>query len=366
MLDIDLPRHIAPDVLDRKLAEGWFRSGPVLLRADVLPIDERIHGLQHVRRPLGDEAPSRNQRKLLRRNRERFHCEIGPVEIRSAQRRLYEATKPRFTGFVCSRLSDLILGNPIVHVDRLECRVFDGERLVAASYMDVGRDSVASQLALHDPDYARFSLGFYTLLEEIEYARSTGRRYFYPGYVVPGLSTFDYKLRVGPLEYLDRAGRWRRRARPPRRLRHAEHQRGRLAALGRALAREGLAAERRFYPGFWLGHFHALAELTADYARHMVHYRCVDAREADEWVIVEYDGEADDYVMSRVRADDDIDFQEGMDPVEPADRSSEAHIAQPGVAEDGLNEFRALVYASQPLRSDSAAEIALAARRALA
>jgi arginine-tRNA-protein transferase len=56
---------------------------------------------------------------------------------------------------------------------------------------------------VYDPAYAKDSLGFTTMLAEVDHARKTGKRYFYPGYVLPGDSSMDYKRRIGPLEFFD-------------------------------------------------------------------------------------------------------------------------------------------------------------------
>jgi len=356
LFEVELLPRISPELLDRRLAAGWFRVGPLLMRADVMPIEDEIRGLLHIRLPLDRPTKSRSLRRLLRRNREQLRCEIGPPQIDAASRRLYEVTKPRFTGFVCSELHHLVYGEPLVDVERLACRVLDGDRLVAVSYFDVGETAIASQLALHDPEYARYGLGFYTMLEEIEYARASGRRFFYPGYVVPGMGSFDYKLRIGDVQYLDAAGRWRRRARPPVRMRSAERQRRRVAALGRALAQAGVPHGLRFYPGFWMGRVPGIPSPAGGYLRHEVHFRCGfdagdgDAGDENDRLVVEYDAQDDLFVMSRAHVDPDIDLLTGIDPFSD---------------HQGLQEVRALVYAQELARSASEHEIARAARRAV-
>ena len=45
--------------------------------------------------------------------------------------------------------------------------------------------------------YSKYSLGTYTLLKEAEYGKRTGRRWFYPGYILDKRSD-DYKLKLGP------------------------------------------------------------------------------------------------------------------------------------------------------------------------
>ena len=357
MFEVELHERISPDLLDRRLAAGWFRVGSLLMRADLMPIEGRILGLVHIRLPLEEPPVSRSQRRRLRRNRARFRCEIGPARIDAASRRLYEATKPRFTGFVCSELRHVVYGEPVVDVERLECRVLDGDRLVAVSYFDVGETAISSQLALHDPDYARHGLGFYTMLEEIEHARETGRRFFYPGYVVPGMSGFDYKLAIGDVEYMDASGRWRRRDRPPVRMRRAERHRSRVAALGRALARAGIPHGLRVYPGFWMGRMPELPAPAGGYLRHEVHFRCgaVNGDEAHR-LVVEYDGDDDVFVMSRARVDDSIDMLTGID----------APGGEPGLQQvQEVQEVQALVYVRELARGTSAQEIARAARHSL-
>ena len=40
----------------------------------------------------------------------------------------------------------------------------------------------------------KYSLGFYTMLLEIDFGIKSGAEYYYPGYVVPNYFKFDYKL----------------------------------------------------------------------------------------------------------------------------------------------------------------------------
>ena len=36
------------------------------------------------------------------------------------------------------------------------------------------------------------------MLKEVEYGKRTGRKWFYPGYILDKRSDFDYKLKLGP------------------------------------------------------------------------------------------------------------------------------------------------------------------------
>ncbi len=344
MFQFQIPQFIRAEMLDRRLAQGWFRTGPMLFRAEMLPLDEGIYSLVHVRLPIAEELPSRSRRRLLRRNRARFQLQIGPARVDDARRRLYELTKPRFTSVVASDLEPLVLGDPPGVFDTRECTVRDGDRLVAVSYFDVGRDSVASLLGLHDPEYARWSLGTYTLLEEIEHGRERGARFFYPGYVIPGLPVMDYKLRIGAVQYLE-GKRWRRRSVPPERGRAADRYNGRMQTLARALTREGVAFDARLYPGFWLGYVTELVSM--DLLRGLMLFRLGDPEREDELLLAEYSIEDGTFRICRASDELDIDLTDGYE--------WPATLA-------GTHELRALRCKEELFRSRSVQEVARAAR----
>ena len=88
--------------------------------------------------------------------------------------------------------------------DTREVRVWNGDRLVAFSWFDLGRESVQSLIGVYEPSMARQSLGFYTMLLEVQHALEQGLRFHYPGYVLPGdpamLST-KWKLQRAAKQY---------------------------------------------------------------------------------------------------------------------------------------------------------------------
>ena len=306
---VDAPTEPMPlDELDRRLAEGWFRSGPVLFRADMLYVSEDIRGLVQIRLPLDRREKHRSHRRLLRSNRKRFRIEIGPARVDEDRERLYELMKPRFVSPVSRELSSLVFGVGPDVFDTREIRVFDGERLVGVSYFDVGGESLASQLALYDPEYMGHSLGFYTMLEEIEFGRENGQRFYYPGYVIPGMSSFEYKLRIGAVQYLEANHRWRRRAEPPTCVKSVERHKRRIAALERSLNARGIQHERYVYPGFWIRYMSGIRIWGDDYLQAIVHTRCSKPDSTGYFIVIEYLAETDVFQLSRVRPDIDLDI----------------------------------------------------------
>jgi arginine-tRNA-protein transferase len=81
--------------------------------------------------------------------------------------------------------------------------VYEGSRLVAASFLDLGGEGVSSVYGIFDPVDSWRSLGILTMLYEIEYARERGCKYYYPGYACHEASPYDYKKQFDGLEWYD-------------------------------------------------------------------------------------------------------------------------------------------------------------------
>ncbi|MBV9215735.1 MAG: hypothetical protein JO053_06120 [Acidobacteria bacterium] len=98
--------------------------------------------------------------------------------------------------------------------------VFEAGRLIALSYFQSGERSSYGYYAFFDPNVQWRSLGILTMLLEIEYSKSQGNRYYYPGYSYQEPSRLDYKKRFHGLESYDWTGSWQ----PFERLKEADTQ----------------------------------------------------------------------------------------------------------------------------------------------
>lgn len=198
------PEVLRPQDLDAYLGEGWYRMGQSIFTTHFLFFDDEIYSAVWVRLPLRQFQFSKSNRKLIRRTEERFRCVIGPAVIDEEREELYQLYRDDFPGMIAPSLSDSLLDGEEANIyNTYEVAIYDDERLIALSYFDLGATALASIQGVYHPDYKKFSLGFYTLLAEIQFGIELGFAYFYPGYVVPGYPRFDYKLRIGPVEYYD-------------------------------------------------------------------------------------------------------------------------------------------------------------------
>jgi len=193
--------------MDQVWAAGWRHFGRYFFRYSTQPAPEG--GLQTItplRIALASCTFSKSQRRVLNKNAG-LRSEIAPAALDSELRALFQRHKQRFTHNIPDTL-ETFLGPDPSH-GPCECRmirVFDGPRLIAASFFDVGQQAASSIYALFEPEYARRSLGIYTMLLEIQHCQTSGLRWLYPGYATREPSVYDYKKQFRGMEYLEWGG----------------------------------------------------------------------------------------------------------------------------------------------------------------
>jgi arginine-tRNA-protein transferase len=74
--------------------------------------------------------------------------------------------------------------------------------------VDLGRESLSSVYFYFDPDRADLSPGVFSVLQEVELCRRTGRKYLYLGLFVKDCRHLAYKADYEPHERLI-GGAWR-------------------------------------------------------------------------------------------------------------------------------------------------------------
>ena len=206
------PDHLPPAELDQLLAGGWRPMGQQVYISDyALLADGQLHSTLCTRLPLEGYRFSKSLRQLRRRNDRQFQTHIGPGRITALHREVNHRYGEQFPDRYYPDLAFHLYNQAGRRVlDTRQVEVYEGSRLVAFSFFDVGTTSLYSKIGIYDPHYRQASLGIYTMLKEVEWALAHHRSYYYPGYVVPGYPGFDYKHRIGALEYLAiRSGAWR-------------------------------------------------------------------------------------------------------------------------------------------------------------
>ena len=162
---------IADWAMDQALAAGYFRNGAEYCSIHARYIGHRLASCVNLRLPIAGFAFKKRHRKLLKNNSLRFRIEVRPFvhnEEKEALWQRYKTTVHEW-GQVSQLEYHLLRGNPASGYRMHDLCVYDQGKLVAFSVFDQGISSLASLEAAYDPDYASYSLGFYTMLLEIQY-----------------------------------------------------------------------------------------------------------------------------------------------------------------------------------------------------
>jgi arginine-tRNA-protein transferase len=170
--------------------------------------------------------PSRSQRKVLRKNSD-VQVTLQPPSVSDEHVRLFNAYHADMTarrGWSHSRTSIEDYENSFL----VGLWPFAGEmlyhrrnELIGVGLVDVLDDAVSSVYFFHAPAWRPAAPGTFSILQEIEFCRATGRRYNYLGYWIPGCGSMTYKAHFGPHEILERYVEpheepvWSRTAAPP-------------------------------------------------------------------------------------------------------------------------------------------------------
>lgn len=207
LAQIEYPEILRPQDLDTYLVNGWFRMRQTIFTTNFLQFDQQFYSAIWLRVVLADYVPDKKYHTLKKLNKA-FKTEIkrSPVGGSSiAHELLYFEYRKSVSFDVSPSLKELLLGNdPISRFNTYEVNIYDGVTLIAAGFFDLGATSAAGISCIYHPAYKKYSLGKYLMYLKIEFCRQQQLQFFYPGYVVPGCTPFDYKLEVGKsaLEYL--------------------------------------------------------------------------------------------------------------------------------------------------------------------
>lgn len=183
--------------LDRLLATGYFRTGNYLMRTRVLYYNDEVLNTLHIRIELAKHEFSKSLKKILRKNNVLFTYHIQPYQITVEKEMLFREHRKRFKGNASASLSAFLFDNFNKNIfNTYEINIFHNGKLVGFSFFDLGVSSMASIIGVFDQQYHKYSLGIYSMLLEMEYAKSIQLKYYYPGYVAYEPSQFNYKLRL--------------------------------------------------------------------------------------------------------------------------------------------------------------------------
>ena len=190
--------------MDALWSGGWRHFGRVFFRySRQHTADGEPQHITPLRIDLKRWQPTKSQRRVLARNAD-LRWEMEPTKLDDDLRAMFQRHKARFRENIPETLENFLGEAP--ESGPCDCRmlrVFEGEMLLAASFLDVGQNAVSSVYAVFEPEAARRSLGTFTMLLELQFARDSGFEFLYPGYATQEPSAYDYKKQFTGVEWLD-------------------------------------------------------------------------------------------------------------------------------------------------------------------
>ena len=146
---------------------------------------------------------SKSQRIILRRNQDLIvKTRVPKTTIK--EKKVFKKHFQRVEPYGNSELTNFIppIGCPPFG---LKFRVYKPTKEnIATSFIHWGKEAVSATYCIYDPDESNGrSVGIFTMLLELEYARKMGAKYYYHGYAFDIPSSLDYKFNFNGLEYFD-------------------------------------------------------------------------------------------------------------------------------------------------------------------
>jgi len=193
-------KAFATAVIDR----GWRRFGKYFFH----PICEGCNECKSIRIDTQNYHYTKSQRKAIRRNAK---TKIIVQEPTLTQAHIdlynkYHAHKSQTDGWQHRNISQREYHENFVegaHDFGKEVLYIIDDNLVGVDLIDILEDGISSIYFYYDPDYARYSLGTFSLLYQIKLANILELPWIYLGYWVDGCKAFAYKPKFQPQEILD-------------------------------------------------------------------------------------------------------------------------------------------------------------------
>ena len=187
------------------LSKGWRKFGAYYFR----PACPACRDCTPLRVLTYEFQPTKSQRKNLRKN-EAIQVKFGPLTYSKRAYDIYvEHSRSRFDQE--SSLDSFLFNFYTPSCPALQSEYYLDDRLIALGFLDHGLDCLSSVYFVYDTDYAHLGLGTFSILKEIEYAKSMSLPYYYLGYYIRDCRRMNYKDRFEPREHFDwSSGIWRR------------------------------------------------------------------------------------------------------------------------------------------------------------
>ncbi len=196
--------NCSTEYCEHLIERGWRRFGSMFFR----PICETCTQCESLKVDVKNFAYSKSQRRVKRKNTDtKIH--IRKPKVSQEHLELFEKyhlhmkdkrewahnytdAKHYFASFVHG------------HGDfGYEVLYFIDNKLVGVDLVDILPNGISSIYFFYDPDYEQYSLGTYSMLQQIQIAKDNDLDWIYMGYYVKECQSLAYKSRYSPYKTLE-------------------------------------------------------------------------------------------------------------------------------------------------------------------
>ena len=187
---------------------GFRRSGRLIYQ----PVCEGCRACVQLRVPVATFVASASQRRCLRKNSD-LHVTVGAptstdekFELYQRYQRDWHLSLKQSDNDSRESFESFLYESPVESIEF--CYRAGSGKLLAVGICDVDDESLSSVYFYFDPETAARGLGTFGALQELAYANTTGRRWYYLGFWVRDCSAMAYKSRFQPHQLLREDGIW--------------------------------------------------------------------------------------------------------------------------------------------------------------
>ena len=183
-------------VYEALINRGFRRSGHIFYQNQCKGCESCIP----IRILANNFVPSKSQKKIWRRNQD-LRLVASASHFDNEAFEIYERfTKGRYNSSATAEEFQQFLVKTAV--DTQMVKYYEGDQLVAVSWLDILYESVSSVYFAFGPAQSRRSLGTFGVLKEIELCQALGKPYLHLGFWVDNCNAMSYKAKFYPHQFL--------------------------------------------------------------------------------------------------------------------------------------------------------------------
>lgn len=182
---------------DNLLNKGWRRFGVYFFKPDC----EICFQCIPIRINVNKFIPSKSQVRIIKKNK---YTEVifNKLKYRKEIFNIYkEHSYDRFG--LDSNIDDFKNTFFINSVPACQSEYYVDNHLVALGFIDISSNALSSVYFVYKTKYNYLSLGIFSVIKEIEYARTLNLKYYYLGYYIKDNHSMSYKNKFNPHELYD-------------------------------------------------------------------------------------------------------------------------------------------------------------------